>query len=64
MTAVTMQHQVRFNTEVTDGTGERHRLIADEVIGELSLLGPLLIKERVLKLELEDLQMKIKEIRK
>lgn len=61
---VTIQHEIRFNTEVEDGRGERHRLIAEEVVGELKLLAPLLIKERMMKLELEDLQMKIKEIRK
>jgi hypothetical protein len=41
-----------------------HKLVSDEVHDELRLLAPLMIKERLLKLELEDLRAKIQEIRK
>jgi hypothetical protein len=56
-------HRIEFQTEVRCDH-RMHKLVSDEVHDELRLLAPLMIKERLLKLELEDLRAKIQEIRK
>lgn len=53
---IEIHHRIEFSTVVLDGDAEFHREIANEVVEELRVLGPLLIEARVLKARLAHLE--------
>lgn len=54
---------VEFTSE-RFGDSLKHRLVAEEVRDELALLAPLMVRERLLMMELEDVRQKMKDFRK
>ena len=55
---VTMQHVIQFETTV-HGDPHEHRETANAVVKKLERLAPLLIKEQLLRLEIEKVRIEI-----
>jgi len=59
---VRMHHRIEFTTIVPDDFDD-HQKIAETVIGELERLAPLMVRERMLRQQLEEVQAEIARIR-
>lgn len=60
---VRMHHKIEFETLVSDDR-QKHDLVVKEVAEELMILGPLMVQERILKMKLEEVQLKIRDFHK